>query len=367
MFPLVAEVLRSVVSHESETTIPMTDTEARVLTATQHGFPIATRPYEVLGERLGITEGEALGALNALRERGLVRRVGATFSPAHLGYKSTLAAAKVDDPAKVESVAEAINAFPDVTHNYLRDHAYNVWFTIIAASQERMDHVMDAVGATPGVSDTLFLPATRLFKIRVAFDVAKESGADAVREEKTDAYQQRTVEPDAVDAPEFTEHEKRMIRILQGHIDDSATPFATLAREAGVSEDELISRITAWKGSGLIRRFGAVVRHRRMGVSHNAMTVWDVPDDQAERAGIIMASFSEVSHCYERIRLPQWPANLYTMIHAKSEGGAEEVAGRIRAALADAGISVPEPELLYSSREFKKRSMRYFTEDTYAQ
>ena len=141
--------------------------DRRILDIIQTDFPLAPRPYAVLGERLGLPEEEVFGRVRALREKKIIRRLGANFQSAKLGFVSTLCAAKVPEE-KLGAFIEAVNAEPGVTHNYLRDHAYNVWFTLISPSPEAREAVLKSLEECTGVA-ILNLPATKLFKIRVDF------------------------------------------------------------------------------------------------------------------------------------------------------------------------------------------------------
>ena len=145
----------------------LTGREKRVLDVIQADFPLEARPYAVLGERLGLTEAEALATVRALRQRGIIRRLGANFQSAKLGFVSTLCAAKVPQD-KMETFVADVNAKPGVTHNYLREHDYNIWFTLISPSREEAQATLDGITQCTGIP-ILNLPATRLFKIRVDF------------------------------------------------------------------------------------------------------------------------------------------------------------------------------------------------------
>ena len=148
--------------------------DRRILDIIQTDFPLAPRPYAVLGERLGIPEEEVFARVRALREKKIIRRLGANFQSAKLGFVSTLCAAKVPEE-RLDAFIEAVNAEPGVTHNYLRDHAYNVWFTLITASREAREAVLQSLEERTGVP-ILNLPATKLFKIRVDFRMDDEAG-----------------------------------------------------------------------------------------------------------------------------------------------------------------------------------------------
>ena len=145
----------------------MDATDKRILDVIQTGFPIAPRPYAAIGEQVGLTEAETLARVRALRASGIIRRIGANFQSAKIGFKSTLCAASVPED-KFEAFTKAVNEHPGVTHNYLRAHGYNIWFTMIGASREKIRQDLAAITEQTGVA-ILNLPADRLFKIRVDF------------------------------------------------------------------------------------------------------------------------------------------------------------------------------------------------------
>ena len=325
-----------------------------ILSRIQTGFPLSAHPYDVLADLFGVSSEAVQAATANLRERGIIRRIGATFDPSHLGYVSTLAALAAPEN-RIDDIADIVNGYDEVTHNYQRDDRHSLWFTVIAPSRQRVSEVLSAIESRSACGPVLDLPATRLFKIRVNFPVA---GMDV------DRFQPRTVVPADICPSSFTDAERALVRALQGDIGLGATPFADLAEDVGMTEDDVLGTVRRWIEEGIVRRLGAVVRHRTMGMTANAMTVWNVPDGSTVDGGEAMASFTEVSHCYERVRAEGWPHNLYAMIHGSTSEGCRQTAARIHAALAARGIDVPDPHLLFSSKEFKKTSMRYFAEGT---
>lgn len=154
-----------------------------------------------------------------------------------------------------------------------------------------------------------------------------------------------------------TERERVLIKELAGDISLSSTPFLEIGEKAGFSPEAVLQNVGKWKKEGLIRRFGAVLGHYQAGISSNVMIVWKAPKNKSKEIGEIMASFPAVSHCYERPGFPQWPYNLYTMVHGKSRNECRQVAEAI-----SEKTGIKEYQLLFSAKEYKKSSMSYFGE-----
>jgi DNA-binding Lrp family transcriptional regulator len=139
-----------------------------ILNEIQSHFPIVARPYAEVGLRVGTSEAEVLARVAAMTEAGIIRRLGANFTSRKLGYTSTLCAARVA-PESLDHFVAMVNRYPGVTHNYLRRHRYNVWFTLIAESEERLEQILREISRTSGVVEILSLPAQEIFKIKVDF------------------------------------------------------------------------------------------------------------------------------------------------------------------------------------------------------
>jgi len=333
--------------------VELTDLDRRVISTIQAAFPVKARPYAALAEALDSTEADVLASVKRMKNEGVIRRIGSIFDSHRLGYRSTLCAIAVPED-RVEDVAALIGEYHNVTHNYEREDRYNVWFTVIAPSQARIDAILDEIAEKSGIDDILDLPAIRLFKIKVDFDLTGE------RARRTEAPP--IVKPAEVEPVNLNREEKALARLLQADLPLVEHPFAEIARtllECGYDVDEawVLERTSAWVEARVIRRFGAAIKHHKTGFSANAMGVWSCPEERVEEVGQIMASFKEVSHCYQRPTAPTWPANLYTMIHGRTREECVAVAETIREA-----TGLEAPRLLYSVREFKKASMKYFAE-----
>jgi len=146
----------------------MNDQDRAILNAIQSDFPICSRPYQELGRRLGLSEEQVLQTVARLKEEGIIRRIGGNFHSKKLRFASTLCGARVPE-SEVDRFVKVVNRYPGVTHNYLRDHTYNIWFTFIARAPDEIEAALEAIRQETGVQDILNLPALRTFKIKVDF------------------------------------------------------------------------------------------------------------------------------------------------------------------------------------------------------
>ena len=333
----------------------MDSTDRALLNAIQNNFPIAVHPYQILGLAVGTTEEDAFKRIQRLRQEGLIRRLGGVFDSRRLGYYSTLCTGKVPEE-KIPTLAKLLEGIPGVTHNYIRNHEYNVWFTLIARSKAVAESTLQMIRDFVGVSGIYSLPATRFFKINVNFDfnLSEEDKTASIKD-----HDSRPVQKPKVSAPyELSSDEIALIRVLQGNLPDSITPFNVLADNLHWQVDKVISIGIRLLEANVVRRFGAVLRHQKAGFTANAMGVWQVDPDQAAEVGEIMARFREVSHCYERPTLPDWPYSLFTMIHGRTVEDCGDVMKRISLA-----TGVNTYSMLFSTAELKKSSMQYFLEE----
>ena len=149
----------------------MDDFDRKLLNEIQTGFPIAQRPFRDLGVRLDCSENEILRRIKRLKKQGVIRRIGGNFDSRRLGFTATLCAAKVADD-KISRFVEAVNQYPEVTHNYLRDYPYNIWFTFVARDSDMVQRYIEEIKEQTGVREILDLPAVKVFKIRVDFDLS---------------------------------------------------------------------------------------------------------------------------------------------------------------------------------------------------
>jgi DNA-binding Lrp family transcriptional regulator len=326
--------------------------DTRLCDLIQNEFPVVERPYAALGERLGMDEAEVLERVSRLRRERIIRQVSAIFDTRKLGYRSMLVAARTT-PEQEEAAAAVFSSHPGVTHNYQREHAFNIWFTLGVPpnSQLGLDRSVELLGELSGVESIRPLPALRFFKIGVDLDM--QGGRDPAAKRARRAPTAPAPPPDAIPARDID-----AIRALQGDLRAVPEPFAAPAARHGFSVDELLAKAAEFQATGQMRRFAAVLYHRSAGFVYNGMGVWKVPEARVEEIGALMASFRGVSHCYQRPTYPDWPYNLFSMTHGRTKQECEDV---LDAIASETGLT--ERVVLYSTKEWKKTRLVYFSPD----
>ncbi len=336
----------------------LTASESELLNAVQESVPLVERPFEQIGDKLGLGEAETIATLRKLKsgERKIIRQISAIFDTRALGYRSSLVAAKVD-PARIDEAAAIINAHPGVSHNYQRNHEYNLWYTVAVPPDSKLglEKTIDLLHRQSGAIQTRLMPTLKLFKIGVKLNLGGEEIA-ARSERSSPAFSQRDRE--AAMNFRVTPEDKRMIRVLQQDLELVERPFDSWAEQAGVSVQTLLQTAREYQQQKCMRRFSAVLHHREAGFKANGMGVWIVPAEQAEQFGEAAATFSAVSHCYLRPTYPDWPYNIFTMVHAQDMAGCDDVLAAISKL-----TGVRDYAALYSSKEYKKVRVKYFTEE----
>jgi DNA-binding Lrp family transcriptional regulator len=337
-------------STETDIASTLDELDKSILNAAQAEFPLVSRPYAAIGDKCGCSEDEVLKRFAVLKSKNIIRQSSAIFDTRALGYKSTLVAMKFD-PAQIDAGAEVINAHPGVSHNYKREHLYNLWFTMAVPREANLKRVIDKLHADSGAQDTIILPTLRLYKIGVNFDMkaavdASKGGEESIRKDDKIG-----------DFRGVTERDKAGIRVAQEDLPLVAEPFKAWADSLGWTEAEFFSWLEDMKARKLYRRFASILRHRNAGFADNAMAVWIVPEEKCEELGLKMGGFKAVTHCYKRPVFESWPYNVFTMVHGRSKEDCEQVVEAIKA---ETGLS--EYKMLYSTREYKKERVRYFVE-----
>jgi DNA-binding Lrp family transcriptional regulator len=330
------------------------DLDRELLNAVQWDFPLERAPYAALGDRLAIPESEVRKRIERVKDAGVLRQLSAIFDTRALGYTSALVAAKID-PDRIDEAAALVSEHPGVSHNYKRNHAYNLWYTVAVPPGASLDEHVDVLHRDSGASVTRKLPTLKLYKIGVKLDMTGQTAADAkVKVEEHERPERKAEMP----APDLSELEVATIRIVQEDLPNVERPFAAQAEQLGVGEDDVLGLLRSFKERKLMRRFAAVMNHRSAGFKANAMGVWAVPEDKLEEIGPQMAGFAAVSHCYRRPTYDDWPYSVFTMVHGRSARDCEATIDAIRTE-----TGVDEYCLLWSVKEYKKVRVKYFTDD----
>ncbi|MEA3418443.1 MAG: Lrp/AsnC family transcriptional regulator [Campylobacterota bacterium] len=312
----------------------------------QNSFPMAEKPFHELAKELDTTPEEVIDLVQKLKDEKIIRQTSAIFDTKRLGYKSSLVAFKVAEE-KINEAAEIINSHPGVSHNYLRNHDYNIWFTMAVAPDSKLglEKTIEILAEKTGAEDFIILPTLKMFKISVKMDT---TGKRAKKEKlKKLAFKEIDLTPRHI----------AVIKELQKDIEVVKEPFKKAAEKLGLGYEEFFDIAEELKESGVMRRFATILNHRKAGFGANAMSVWAVPEEKGEEIGREMANFSAVSHCYLRPSYPNWPYNLFAMVHAKTQ---EECDTLIEEMAKESGLT--EYGKLYSTVEFKKQRIVYFDE-----
>ena len=338
-------------SRKDGAAVPLDDNDRKLLNLMQGSFPIAARPYGHVAEMCGLAEAEVMSRVTHLLRQRIIRQVTPIFDTRALGYSSMLVAAKVD-PEYPHRAAEVINAHPGVSHNYLRTHEFNLWFTIATEPDSRLglQGTLEVLAREAGAESVRQLPTLKLFKIRM--DLEMEGDTQAL------ASVTQATEPIELDPQPYDDLDISVIRALQGDMPVVQEPYAAAAAEVGMPQERFLTHLSGMQERGLLRRVAAILYHRRAGFSANGMGVWKVPDEQISDIGRRMAAVRGVSHCYQRPTYEDWPYSVFTMAHGRSKQECDAV---LDAIATDTGIH--ERATLYSSTEFKKIRLQYFTED----
>ena len=321
----------------------MTSLDQHLLDTIQDAFPLEERPYQVLADMFSaqgeaVTEQQVFEAVENLRTSGVIRRIGGVYDSKALGFISRLCAGKVTD---IDKFAAAVNEIPAITHNYVRSHEYNVWFTVIAESEDEIRKIVDGLCASTDLHDVHVLSATKKFKINTVMgkvlDERRVILSDPCKGESKDPG------PRSTQTCVLSLSDRARISIACTDIPHTLTPF----KDWGVSIEGLRDDLAQKR----MRRFGAILRHQQAGFAYNAMLCFDAPTT----AGAVLAQNPHVSHCYERPAFEGFPYTLYAMMHAQS-------ATELELYIKEAALSIGNPEyaVLHSVRELKKTSFSFF-------
>ena len=320
----------------------------KLLNDYQRNFPLLPAPFDHIAQSLNTDPGTILKRLRELQEKGAVSRVGAVFKPNTVGV-STLAAIAVP-PALLETVAPIISAFPQVNHNYEREHEYNLWFVVTAGNHSALASTLRHIEQRTGYP-VLSLPLVKDYHIDLGFPMRLD------RQPEPAALETRHAHGDNAAGDVAPGGAEDLIDAIQDGLPLIARPYRQLAERLGWSEQQVIDKLRKMLESGVIKRLGVVVRHHELGYRANAMVVWDVPDEDVDTLGYQLGRQDCVTLCYQRPRsLPDWPYNLFCMVHGKDR---DDVLACIERMVEGLGLDALDKSVLFSGRRFKQRGARY--------
>lgn len=314
----------------------------RLLNDFQREFPLSVTPFFDLGRELHLPEAQIISQLKEWSEQGVVTRLGAVFRPQALG-PSTLAAVRVA-PAQVEKVAGFINSFEEVNHNYEREGELNLWFVVTAPSEARLQEILLAIGERAG-NPVVDCRLVYEYRIDLGFDLSGPAGESVT-----------FVEGVAQGPAELSAVERALCERLEPGLPLNSRPFDRWADELGITPEEVSVILQGLLTRGVIRRMGVIVRHRPLGYQANAMVVWQCPLARTRELGRALARQPFVTLCYERQTSPEWPYNLYCMIHGRSRS---EVLLQVESLVSEFNLTGLSQRVLFSTRAFKQRGSRY--------
>jgi len=333
--------------------VPLDAADKRLMNLMQSSFPLAAEPFAAIAAGSGLEVDEAMERARRLLAQRIIREITPIFDTRALGYSSMLVAAKVD-AEHPRRAAEIVNSHPGVSHNYLRTHDFNLWFTIATPpdSELGLRGTLDVLGELTGAESMRELPTLTLFKINMNLEM--EGGTEAL------ASRAEAAEPRELEAQPYDEQDVAVIRALQGPMEVTERPYDSAAEQVGMDTDVFLAHLRGMRDRKILRRVAAILFHRRAGFSANGMGVWRVPEERVLETGKRMAAVRGISHCYQRPTYPDWPYSVFTMAHGRSKVECDAILDRIAD---ECGLHGPDRAVLYSSTEYKKVRLHYFTDD----
>jgi DNA-binding Lrp family transcriptional regulator len=333
--------------------VPLGATDRRLMNLLQSSFPLEVEPFRLIAGEAELDLDEVKSRTQRLLDERIIREITPIFDTRALGYSSMLVAAKVD-PENPHRAAQIINAHPGVSHNYLRTHEFNLWFTMATPPDSRLglDGTLAVLQELTDASSIRQLPTLILFKINMNLEM--EGGTEQL------AAAAEALPPRELKRQPYDERDIAVIRALQGPMEVSDRPYDQAAEEVGMSSGDFLDHLRGMVDRKLLRRVAAILYHRRAGFSANGMGVWRVPEERVPEVGARMAAVRGISHCYQRPTYEDWPYSVFTMAHGRSKKECDAILDGIAE---EHKLHGPDRAVLYSSTEFKKVRLHYFTED----
>jgi siroheme decarboxylase len=340
-------------SRKGGAAVPLDDTDRRLMNLLQSSFALEPEPYALVAREAGLGADEVQSRTQRLLDERIIREITPIFDTRALGYSSMLVAAKVDSEYP-HRAAEIVNSHPGVSHNYLRTHDFNLWFTIATPpdSELGLEGTLDVLQELTGAESIRQLPTLTLFKINMNLEMEGDTNALAAAVE--------AVPPRELEKQPYDDTDVAVIRALQGPMEVTDRPYDAAASEVGMTTDAFLDHLRGMVDRRILRRVAAILYHRRAGFSANGMGVWRVPEENIHEIGGRMAAVRGISHCYQRPTYPDWPYSVFTMAHGRSKAECDAILDSIAD---EHGLHGDDRAVLYSSTEYKKIRLRYFVDD----
>lgn len=303
----------------TDATTRFDDIDEVLLDGYQSGFPIVERPFETVAHDTSYTPTELLDRVRTHADSGLVRRIGPVLDPSVIGA-STLAALRVHEQG-FAAVAEVVNEYPEVSHNYRRDNEWNMWFVVTASSSERLDEVLTDIERRTGY-EPLSLPKLRQYCLDLQFPIVADRAEGATKTgstESTKGGSERTPSVRSNTDRQLTTHEREVLERIQDGFAISETPYRRIASELDVDVTTVLSTIRRLLDDGFLKRVGIVINHHAAGFTSNCMLAWRVPSEEIDEVGERASNQPYVTKCYRRAERPDrdWSYSLFTMLHGR--------------------------------------------------
>ena len=282
-----------------------------ILMKIQYELPLTETPFLDLADEIGIDPKDLMDRLREFKNEGIIKRIGANLNYKAFGKigKAVLVAFACDD-----KVAEIVNEIPNLKHNYLRDHPrYKVWFTFKGRDVEELRRIVEEVARKSGVSDYLFLPSKRVYKMDVKYDLFKGI-----------SWSEKGLEREDIPKVEDLGIDANMLFELERRLPIAERPFKPIADKYGYTENEIVDLLKELIDKGVVRDFSGVLRERKIGFTENGMNLVKVEDAESLALKLV-EEFPQITHLVEREVPEEWPYPLYFMVHADSREKIERV------------------------------------------
>jgi DNA-binding Lrp family transcriptional regulator len=318
--------------------------EIALINQYQGGFPVCNNPFSEIACELDSDQTTVIATIQKLIAAGWLTRFGPLYDAAALGGGLTLAAVSAPE-ADYDRIAEIINQYPQVAHNYRREHQLNMWFVLATEKPEEIQSTIHSIERVAGLKVYNF-PKQREFYVGLWLHLSEDQVSTVpLPENQTEAiaYQEHSLD-------------RRIIQLTQAGLPLSSRPYTEIANSLDTDTETVLARMQHMLASGIIRRIGAVPNHYKLGLKANGMSVWDVNERNIAQLGDLIGTFNFVSHCYQRPQhFPEWRYNLFAMVHGHDRAEVDKKVARIANTLGDDCAAY---EVLYSSAILKKTGMR---------